>query len=361
MFHFPNTEQDTPFVYFGTPRLQISTETTPLKGVFREKDRSHSAYPWYFGMLHARSLQRFCRWFSKVFLLLEAPECAWNEVSLHAHSNLCCEGRSYELYSSLADMKTWLFVCLWASSPVCQLLIAAVMFRKSLHREFPMFFSYTLFRALTVLVVLPLALFHLISDTQYYRAEWLHETGCMLLRFAIIYELFRVVSSSYSGLNKAGMELFRWGTAALFFVSVIAAVSLRANPPNGWIDASLNILDRTVDVVQVGLLLIMLVLVRYLRLSWRSYSFGIAVGLGVFAAIDLITSAILAQSGSIASAQQKHLAGIIDLTNLVTYQACTLIWLVYALLPEQTSKTVATVPEHDLDSWNQELERLLQR
>jgi hypothetical protein len=183
----------------------------------------------------------------------------------------------------------------------------------------------------------------------------------MLLRFAIIYELFRVVSSSYSGLNKAGMELFRWGTAALFFVSVIAAVSLRANPPNGWIDASLNILDRTVDVVQVGLLLIMLVLVRYLRLSWRSYSFGIAVGLGVFAAIDLITSAILAQSGSIASAQQKHLAGIIDLTNLVTYQACTLIWLVYALLPEQTSKTVATVPEHDLDSWNQELERLLQR
>lgn len=255
-------------------------------------------------------------------------------------------------------MKPWLFY-LWASSPATQLVIAAVMLRRSLHREFPLFFSYTLFRASTALCALVLFRLHLL--VQLHDVAWMHETGCMLLRFAVIYELFRVVSRSYSGLSKASIELFRWGTAALFFISVTAAISLRGNPPNGWVDAGLNVLDRTVDIVQVGLLLIMLVLVRYLRLSWRSYSFGIAVGLGIFAAVDLITSAILAQSGGIPTAQQKSLAGIIDLTNLVTYQACTLIWLVYALLPERPSNTITGIPEHDLDSWNQEMERLLQR
>ena len=258
-------------------------------------------------------------------------------------------------------MKAWLVYSLWLSSPVSQLVIAAVMFRRSLHREFPMFFSYTLFRAITVLLIFPLSRFHLLTHAQYYDAGWVHETGCMLLRFAVIYELFRVVSNPYSDLNKVTIGLFRWGTAALLLVSVIIAASLRANPPNGWIDAGLNILDRTVDLVQVGLLLIMLLFVRYLRLSWRSYSFGIAVGLGIFAAVDLITSAVLAQSGAIPGGQQKHLTGAIDLINLAVYQACAFIWLVYALLPERVPKTMASVPEHDLDAWNHELERLLQR
>jgi hypothetical protein len=258
-------------------------------------------------------------------------------------------------------MKLWLVNFLWASSPLTQLAIAVVMFRRRLHRDFPMFFAYTLFRAATALPILGLYRLHLLSGAHYFDAEWGHEIGCMLLRFAVIYELFRVLSKPYSNLNRATIDLYRWGTAALLFVSVIIAVSLRANPPNGWIDSGLNILDRTVDIVQVGLLLMMLLVVRYLPLSWRSYSLGIAVGLGIFAAVDLITSSVLAQSGGIASAQQKYLGGIIDLINLAAYQGCALIWLVYALLPERAPKVITRLPVHDLDSWNHELEHLLQR
>jgi hypothetical protein len=258
-------------------------------------------------------------------------------------------------------MKAWLFYSLWASSPVSQLVIAAIMFRRSLHREFPVFFSYTLFRATTALLILFLSRLGLLTDPQFFGAEWLHETGCILLRFIVIYELFRVISKAYSDLSTASIELFRWSTAVLVLVSVMLSFALRGNPPNGWIDAGLNVLDRTVDFVQVGLLLIMLLLVQYLQLSGRSYAFGIAVGLGIFAAVDLITSAVLAQSGAISIDQQKHLTGIVDLISLGAYQACAFIWLFYALLPERMTKTVTTIPEHELDAWDHELQRLVRK
>jgi hypothetical protein len=256
-------------------------------------------------------------------------------------------------------MKNVLYFSFYISSPVTQLVIAAVMFRRSLHREFPVFFSYTLFRATTALLILFLFYFKILTGLTLYReVAWVHETGCMLLRFGVINELFRVFRKAYSDLSKATIELFRWGTAALLFASVMIALSLRGSPSNNWIDAGLNTLDRTVDIVQVGLLLIMLFLARYLRLSWRSYSLGIAVGLGIFAAVDLTTSAVLAQSGIISSPQQKHLAGIIDLISMGMYQLCAFIWLVYAFLPERAPKIVTTIPEHDLDAWDYELHRL---
>jgi hypothetical protein len=41
---------------------------------------------------------------------------------------------------------------------------------------------------------------------------------------------------------------------------------------------------------------------------------------------------------------------------------CVLIWFYYLLVPEKSStKSAAPLPEHSLDIWNRELERLLQQ
>ena len=43
------------------------------------------------------------------------------------------------------------------------------------------------------------------------------------------------------------------------------------------------------------------------------------------------------------------------------YHVCVLIWLAYLWLPERVSQfAVKSVPEHDLETWNEELQRLIQ-
>jgi len=46
---------------------------------------------------------------------------------------------------------------------------------------------------------------------------------------------------------------------------------------------------------------------------------------------------------------------------MATYHCCVLIWLVYMLVPEAASESVAEVPHHNLEQWNAEMQRLLLR
>jgi hypothetical protein len=52
---------------------------------------------------------------------------------------------------------------------------------------------------------------------------------------------------------------------------------------------------------------------------------------------------------------------LLDFLNMATYQVCVLIWFYYLLGPQKSPTTSAPLPEHNLDIWNRELERLLQQ
>ncbi len=51
--------------------------------------------------------------------------------------------------------------------------------------------------------------------------------------------------------------------------------------------AAIMTLQRSVRVVQCGLMLFLLVFSRYLGTNWRQKSFGIALGFGAFASVEL--------------------------------------------------------------------------
>jgi hypothetical protein len=52
----------------------------------------------------------------------------------------------------------------------------------------------------------------------------------------------------------------------------------------------------------------------------------------------------------------------LDFLNMATYQVCVLIWCYYLLVPQKVATTSAvSLPENNLDIWNRELERLLQK
>ena len=249
---------------------------------------------------------------------------------------------------------------LWLSSPLVQLVLVAVMVRSRLHREFPMFFTYSFFRALTSLLAFSLFRAHVFGEIYGY-INWTREVGCIILRFAVIYELFGVLLKAYSALRNIADSLFRWGTVGLLAIAVSFAVHRQWHPYDSRLGAGLDLIDTTVDFVQCGLLIALLVFFRYLRLSSRNYGFGIVVGLGIFATVDLATSAVLLmESGKVPFEQQGILQLNMTVISMAGYLVSVLIWLGYSLFPQPAPELTVRISQHDLDSWNEEMQRFLQ-
>jgi len=75
--------------------------------------------------------------------------------------------------------------------------------------------------------------------------------------------------------------------------------------------------------VQCGLVLFLLVFSRYLGTSWRQKSFGVALGFGAFASVEL---SLVAMSSLLDSQR------VSSFINMATYNLAILIWLGYMLI-----------------------------
>lgn len=249
-----------------------------------------------------------------------------------------------------AHSPLWHF--LWLAPVALQVLLAIVMIRRKLHREFPAYFAYTVFTALFSSLLFWFDHADWVSVKQYKYSEWVDEIGCIVLRFAIIHEIFSVVLRSYPALRRLGLILFRCLAVVLLLISIMLSTygNKTGIPP---IVQGLAILDRSVAIVQSGLLAFLFAFASYFRLSWRNFVYGIALGLGIFSSVQLATSALRAGQG-VGN-------GPFDIFVMGTYNICVLIWVAYAFVPERQLAPVSKPPEHDLRSWNYELQRLLQR
>lgn len=249
---------------------------------------------------------------------------------------------------------------LWLAPAVIQFAVAGCMFVRKLHRKFPIFFTYCLFRSLTALIMFGLD--HVaISETFFTYAYWVHQTGCIVLRFSIIYELFALVMKDYRILKHHGMLLLRWGTAGLFLSAVLVVFYAGSGQYATRLYMGLHIVDQAADVVQLGLLVLLFLGIASLSLSLRTFVFGVALGLGIFSAVDLVTTAIETHMSTLPAVSQNQLMGTINLASMSVYHLCVVIWLVYALMPERARQFKVALPAHDMDSWSDELQRLLQR
>ena len=116
--------------------------------------------------------------------------------------------------------------------------------------------------------------------------------------------------------------VFRAAAAVLLLTAI--AVVARA-PQDGTLQllSRVHLLDLGVSVVQSGLLLVLVGFSSYFRLSWRSFAYGIGLGLGILASVDLATETMRVWTGYVAGYA-------FDFVTMATYHCCVLIWLVYA-------------------------------
>ena len=246
---------------------------------------------------------------------------------------------------------SFLWHYLWLAPHALQILIAVMMVRKGLVRAFPWFFAYTIFQIVEEGTLFILDHTPAVSGIQYWQAHWVGLLIAVTLRFAVIREIFTSVFRDYPGFQQLSRIFFRGAAAALLFVAIVIAA--RA-PNDGTIPlfSGVPLLELAVSVVLSGLVLLLIAFSSYAGLVWRGFSYGIAVGFGIFASVQIATQTMRVWTGPVAGYA-------FDLINMATYHCCVVIWLVYLLAPEMTHRRVKELPENNLEEWNAELQRLL--
>lgn len=240
---------------------------------------------------------------------------------------------------------------LWAISWALLVLTCGATLKRKLVLEFPVFFAYAAFHVLRTAVLF--AIHHRMSAGQYFYAYWSAQAISIVLGFVVIYELYCGVFQNYDAIQHVGGMAFAGAAVVLLGVVLLTVASAPGVDVPGIIKAVV-LLERSVRVMQCGLLLFLFVLASYFGLPWQNYLFGIALGFGVFASIELAAIAVRSQTGVMA-------ARALSQVNAVAYSCGVMIWLCYLLAPLPASQNRGMMPHNDLEKWNQALLRIIQR
>jgi hypothetical protein len=242
---------------------------------------------------------------------------------------------------------------LWVAPYVLLVVLALAMWRRGLHREFPAFFSYTIFEATGGGIIYAMDVSP-ISATVYWWSYLLFQVVEVLIKLIVIGEVFTHLLRRYPPLGKLAKVLISGVGAVLVFTATIIAAY--ANPTNFWLISASRILGRSVSVVLCGLILFLFVFAAYFHLRWERAVFGITLGFGIAASVYLAVWALMAPWFF---GQKSYL---LDFLIMATYQVCVLIWFYYLLVPGKNDSRPGGPPlprEHHLEVWNHELERLI--
>jgi len=228
--------------------------------------------------------------------------------------------------------------------------LVITMLRKNLHRQTPVFFCYVASDTFGIFAIYMFAL--LLPPGWYWIGAWIQNEVAIVLAFATIVEVFSKLFSSYAGIRRLARNVMLWAAVLLALVALITLVFFHEMVYTTSVLTALTMIDRCLRVIQLGLILVLFALSRYLHLRWKNFVFGIALGFGFYALMSLATSVIRAHYG-------QMLAGTMNVVGDGSYCLSVLIWLVYALQPEVATIPVVSLPSHELEKWDLALSRLL--
>lgn len=236
---------------------------------------------------------------------------------------------------------------LWIAPHILLIPVVIQMLRLKLSRQFPLFLSYVVFEIAQFAVLLTLHLSQASATRSY---QWVFVFGLgigSVLKFGVVYELAGQLLSRNSSLNST-FRIWLRGFAA---VAILIAAGVSAALPTAGLEHVRRVfqaIDFSSNVIFVLLLIALVIFARALNLSWRSRSFGIVLGFGLFAAVSLTGAALRPQFGKPGSI-------LIDDVEMGFYHICVLVWLLYLSLPESRTRPSEGLKAGDLEEWNKQL------
>ncbi len=230
----------------------------------------------------------------------------------------------------------------WLVGPALQVTLLIFMMQRKLHVVFPRFFSYIVFQIVKSGVLFVMFRY---SHENYFDAYWAGNAISVLLAVTVMDEILRNLLQEYGGIQSMTSLVFRWSCGLLLLLAIVTAFSSQQTGADRVVSAVLAF-DRSVRVTQCGLFFLLLILCRFLRNCWRQNVFGIALGFGIFASIELILVSIVMRFGD-------GPVAIVSLVKSAAYNGVTLLWIIYLRRQNESILAMDAVPQ--LNALNESL------
>jgi hypothetical protein len=229
---------------------------------------------------------------------------------------------------------TTLYYVLWFAHPVFQLSIAALMLYRVQYRKYKYFFGYIITQLVTFGAIFPSFWHHHHSSSSLLYFYWFCQAVSAAFGFGVIHEIFVDVFRSFHTLRDLGSVLFKWAGLVMLLVAGVVSISTNSAQMPPWMQAIMTT-QRCVRIVQVGMILFLLFFARYLGVSRRQQSFGIALGFGSFAMVELAL---------LASWVGNHLGNPwISIVNMSAYNISLGLWLGYLVAKSPARDDASTL------------------
>jgi hypothetical protein len=241
---------------------------------------------------------------------------------------------------------------LWISPHVLLGVLAVILLKRRVFREFPCFFAYVLYEIANFVLLFVLRSMPGVTVTQYAYAYYATLMISVVLRFGVIAEVAQDLFHKSHFLRVSAQRSLQSLQVLLLLMAVLLAVYAPGHNSVSWI-GGVSVVNRGAAMAQSGLLLVLLLFSRFLGLSWRRPAFGIALGLGILTSIDVAISALRAEFAG------NGWVWYLDRMRTGTYLICVVIWIGYLLAPEPQLESLAIVSGDEVDTWNKQLQHLV--
>ena len=200
---------------------------------------------------------------------------------------------------------------------VLQGVLAVVLIDGKAWKRYPLFTVYSLFNfvgALTLYFLRP-------SGAIFFYGYWIGEAISIVLGFGVVYEVFRHLFAHHKAVLKHARLGLRW-TFVVFFCVALSVVLVQA--PVVSMRSGVLVFEEATRVVELGLLMFLFAASLALGLHWRQADFGIALGLGLFVAVELAVVALRSQIGL-----RTSLWDLLNVVRILAIDTSLLVWLGY--------------------------------
>jgi len=236
----------------------------------------------------------------------------------------------------------------WLGCIILQALLALALLIKKTWRTYVVFSAYiffSLFEAASLYVVA--------RNTLAYRyVFWVCETIGILLSLAVVREVFTKLFSPHPALRKLATLIFRVAVVALL---TLAGGVIYANYGDARsYSSALLLAEQAVRIIEVGSIMFLFLSSSAFGLHWRQNLFGIALGLGMVAAVELVTVSFVGHV-------RLSVVPIFNLVRVLSFGVSLLIWLGYLLVPERATSSGELPKKAQLEQWNRAVTELINR
>ena len=243
---------------------------------------------------------------------------------------------------------------LWIAPHILLSGFLVCLVRRRLQRQLPIFVGYVVFELVQFAALFTVYLHSPFSPVIY---KWTLVVGTgmgSVLELGVIYELANELLLSRSTLASILRPALQVILAFLVLGAAIGSGALSEISVQK-VTNIFQVLDFSSNLIEAGMVLALFIFARALRVSWRSWIAGVAMGFGVSASIDLVSASLRAEWGYRAFIPA-------DLTQMAGFHICVVIWLVSLYLADRTQLFPnEKLKISDLELWDQELQRMVQR